>query len=91
MNGLQLLFPGFPSLPFTRYHIVVVILPVQSGILDHRISHAHEIVIADDSEDYIGGYLSLELDHTQQTGISVGQDIKGILSDSSATARSIVW
>ncbi len=65
MNELQLLFPGVPSSPFARYHIVVVILPVHSGILDRRISHVHEIVTADGSEDDIGGYLWLELDDTQ--------------------------
>ncbi len=76
MNALQLLFPGVHSSLFARYHIVVVILLLHSGILGHRISHANEIVTADGSEDNIGGYLWLELDHTQQTGISVGQDTK---------------
>ncbi len=88
--ALQLLFPEVPSLPFARYHIVVVILQAHSAILDRMISHAHEIVTADGSEDDISGYLWLELDDTQQTGISVGQDTKGILADSSAMARSIV-
>ncbi len=90
MNALQLLFPGVPSSSFVRYHIVVVILPVHRGILDRRISHVHEIVTADGSEDDIGGYLWLELDDTQQKGISVGQDTKSVLADSSAMASSIV-
>ncbi len=89
MNVLQLMFPGIPSLPFARYHIVVVILPVHRGILDHRISHSHEIVRADGSEDDIGGYVWLELDDTQQTGISVGLDTKSVLTDSSAMASSL--
>ncbi len=50
----------------------------------------HEIVTADGSEDNIGGYLWLELDDTQQTGISVGQYTKNVLTDSSAIASSIV-
>ncbi len=90
MNALQLLCPGVPSSLFARYHIFVVILLVHSGILEHKISHAHEIVTADGSEDDVGGYLWLELDHTQQTGISVGQDTKGLVADSSAMAHSIV-
>ncbi len=45
---------------------------------------------ADGSEDDIGGYLWLELDDTQQTGIFVGQDTKSILTDSSAVASSVV-
>ncbi len=65
VNALQLLFPGVPSSPFTRYHIVVVILPVHSGILGHRISYEHEIVTADGSEDDISGYLWQELDDNQ--------------------------
>ncbi len=90
MNALQLLFPGVPSPPFTMYHIVVVILLVHSDILDCRIFHAHEIMTADGSEDDVGGYLCLELDDTQQTGLSVGQDTKSVLTDSSAVASSVV-
>ncbi len=90
VNELQLLFPGVPSSPFARYHIVVVILLVHSGILHCRISHAREIVAADGSKDDIGGYLWLELDDSHQTGISIGQDTKSILADSSAAASSIV-
>ncbi len=82
--------PGVPSSPFAWYHIVVVILPVHNSILDCRISHAQEIVTADGSEDDIGRYLWLELDDNQQTGISVGQDTKSILTDSTAAASSVV-
>ncbi len=65
-------------------------LPVHSGILDCRISHAHEIVTGYGSEDNMGGYLWLELDDTQQTGISVGQDAKSVLADSSAAASFVL-
>ncbi len=63
---------------------------VQCGILDSRISHAHEIMTANGGKDDIGGYLGLKIYQTQKTGISVGQDTEGILADSLAMARSIV-
>ncbi len=89
-NALQLLFPGVPSSPFARYNIVAVILHVHSSILDHRISHVHDIVTtADGSEDDIGGYLWMELDDTQQTSIYVGQDTKSVVTDSSRVANSV--
>ncbi len=51
----------FPLRHSPGNYIVVVILTVQCGILDRRISHAHEIVTADGSEDDIGGYLGAYL------------------------------
>ncbi len=51
-------------MPVTWNHIVLVIVTVHSGILDSRISHAHEIMTTVGSEDDVGGYLGFKLYHT---------------------------
>ncbi len=56
-NTLQLLLPSISSLLFSRYQLVIGILPVHHNILDSRISHPHQVVAANGSKHNDRGYI----------------------------------
>ncbi len=89
-NTLQFLLPSISSSPFSRYQMVISILPVHHCILDSRISHPHQVVAANGSKHNGRGYIWLTFYGSEQTTKSIGQNAKGVFAHSPAAACSVI-
>ncbi len=89
-NTLQLLLSSISSSPFSRYQLVIGILPVHHSILDSRISHPHQVVAANGSKHNGRGYIWLKCYGSEQTTKRIGQDAKGVFAHSPAVAGSVI-
>ncbi len=89
-NRLHLLLPSISSSPFSRYQLIIGILPVHHCILDSRISHPHRVVAENGSKHNSRGYIWLKVYGSEQITKLIGQDAKGVFGYSPAADGSVI-